>query len=217
MTKQFDDMIHFDPLAAAEKLTGKSYKEDTDTVLLGMLLTQEHHKMKKDEFSLRGDTYYGMNFDDAVSIIKGIGFEEVFSEEFTSRFSKDIPEQFKLFWKNGFLLTLETYQGTTVNSSTLYYNWEPYDQKNFGKFMSSGHISLFDGKDILVGDHDAREGLLNTIDLFEQNGRVLSDWKERPFLWLINHSKKSDDTNYTEENERVISLLPTHVQEKISV
>lgn len=222
MTNEFDNMLNLDPLLEAEKITGQSYKDDEETLSLGMLLHMAKSKQVREELSLRNDTHFRVSWDEALAIYEDLGFVEVFSEEFVDKgFYKDEPDKtevFKVFWRNGFLLTAESYsKQTTLNSSKIYYNWIPNDEKKAHHYTSSGSYSK-NSEDVLVwaGDHDAREGLRNIISNLESNGEILDQWQFVPFLWLLNFSVPGQDGYiFHEENQRVISHFPQAIQEKV--
>lgn len=222
MTNEFDNMLNLDPLLEAEKITGQSYKDDEETLSLGMLLHMAKSKQVREELSLRNDTHFGISWTDALAIYEDLGFVEVFSEEFVDKgFYKKDPEKtevFKVFWRNGFLLTAESYsKQTTLNSSNLYYNWIPNDEKSAYHHTSSGHYDK-NSDEVLVwsGDHDAREGLRNIISNLESNGEILDQWQFVPWLWFLNFSvTKEENYDYRTENTRVISHFPAEVQGNI--
>jgi hypothetical protein len=224
MTTEFDEMLHTDPLLMAEQITGKSYKDDGDTAGIGMLLHMIKAEALKEELSLRDDLYYGVNWVDANRIVAELGFEEIFSEDFSDdSFGRHVEETYKVFWRNGALLTLESYDNRDrINSAKVYYNWKPADFDDYYHFTSSGRFEADDWDDkstwVWAGDHDAREALRNTLANLEGNGELLPVWKGAPFLWLLNFSvTRNDGYDYKAENARVISHFPQHVKDAISV
>ncbi len=56
-----------DPLAMAERITGKSYKDDESTSGLGMLLSLQHNRNKRDLLEFMGDTHYGISAKDTIA------------------------------------------------------------------------------------------------------------------------------------------------------
>lgn len=239
---EFDDMMNTDPLLAAERITGLSYKEDSETLKLGMLLTARLADKKEDELSIRNDTHMRISFDEAIEIFKDLGFEEIYSEAFdyTSPFQESREEFFKIFWRNdGLLLFVDSYANSTsedgvrnysMNSANVYYNWVPNDVEGSFLYTSSGGFSIFrDGERIptreepidgdnwvWTGNHDARQGIRHNIARLEDNGTFLAQWKIQPFLWLLNIEEQGNDDNYKGINERKIAQFPKHVQDAIN-
>lgn len=222
MTTEFDDMLNTDPILEAEKLTGKSYKEDEETLHLGVLMHIAKGRAVSEELSLRNDTHMRVTWEDALAIYADLGFVEVFSEDFVDNSYDELrTETYKVFWRNGFLLTAESYwDHKSVNSSNIYYNWAPNeDVERPHHFTSSGfyNTEAYDnGEKIWIGYHDAREGLRNIISNLESHGKILENWVEAPFLWLLNFSvPKQEGYSYKDENKRVISKFPNSVQDAI--
>lgn len=59
-----------------------------------------------------------------------------------------------------------------------------------------------------------REGLRRTVNDLTEHGTVLDVWVSNPLLFLVNFSYEGD---YQEETNRVVSLLPEDIQEKVEV
>ena len=76
------ELLTFDPLDAAEKITGGSIHDDvslgglTPTMSLGFLLMRSHSDAKRDVLMDRGDTTHGDTLDRYLSIIETAGFEQ---------------------------------------------------------------------------------------------------------------------------------------------
>ena len=51
-----DDLLTFDPLAAAEQITGESYKCAYRTRSLRLLLAMQHNQVKNERLMALGDT-----------------------------------------------------------------------------------------------------------------------------------------------------------------
>lgn len=233
MTQEFDEILNFDAFTVAEKATGKSYKDDEETKLLGLHLFIQAAQRKKEELALRGDTYMSMTFVDFVRVTNDLGFTEIFSEQFTNRFHPEETEERKVFWKNGILLTANSYH-QSLNSAKVYYNWKPSSQpfptqeeieQGAGAshlFTSSGSWHGFASKHgsdtpweklVWSGDHDARDGLRNTLENLQSHGEFLGTWVHQPHLWFINNDKESDD--YQKINQAVIAQFPEEIQQAI--
>jgi hypothetical protein len=80
--KRIDDLLHEDALMNAEKITGKSYKEDEATMHLGFLMHMMKGQEKKAALKSRGDTYYTQNFYEHCALVEGYGFEMVYEETY---------------------------------------------------------------------------------------------------------------------------------------
>lgn len=60
------EILRYDALDTAERLTGKSYKEDEDTMGLGFLMHISHGERKAAALKATDDTHWGISFDDAL-------------------------------------------------------------------------------------------------------------------------------------------------------
>lgn len=209
----FDDLLRYDPLTHAETLTGEDYKTDERTSALGLALHLQHSRLKKLELEARDDTHYGTPFWNTLRIYTALGFEPVHAHLFPSSRQYHASDRFVVLWRpDGVLATLESY-GDSTNSTKIYYNWRPNEDVEGWSFMSSGH--WLDG--VLVGDHDARQGLRHTLSRLEGNGTFLDTWVERPFLWFLDYSQtRVEDYDYQLINEECIQRLPEHVREAIT-
>lgn len=199
MTDMIERMMKFDPLAAAEKITGIEYKDtsngegfDNPSVALGLVLMQEHSKAKRQMLTERGDTTLTNTLERYLQIIGSIGFEEIFQIDFTNRW-ESLEHFFIYARRDGLLLKFDTFNSKDVNSGSLYYNWRPHNfEESWGKHTSSG--SYRDG--IWVGDHDAREALCYNIDTLAKHGVFVAPWEKCAFPWLLHygdHERPKDE------------------------
>lgn len=215
--EDIDALLKFDPLAEAEKVTGRSYKDDEGTMWLGMGLLAASGDAKAAALSHAGDTHMRISYQDAVSVFTGLGFEPVLTEEFNGGYEGHERETYQILWHpDGILATLESY-GEGLNSGQVLYNWLAPDEEAYGRNVSSGRGIQDPRGWILVGHHDAREGVKRTIQRMRSKGRFLSTWRERPFLWLLNYVEGRDQSGaYRELTEARIAALPTYVREAIT-
>jgi hypothetical protein len=226
MTNEFDDMLRTDPLAEAEKLTGKSYKDDEATASLGFLMHIAHNERKEKELGLRDDTFFRTPFVDTLRIYTELGFELVYHEHFRGKDDAGM-EQYVILWRDGILATIDSYtwstgdQKPTTNSNNFYYNWMP-STDDFWDCTSSGHFitEAYDqGRKIWSGYHDGREALRHNLARMESKGTFLPEWEERAFLWLGNREEQRDlkwnDPKRNKITARIIAHFPQHVQDAL--
>lgn len=220
------DLLRFDPLSAAEELTGESYKTSKSTEALGFCLMQEHSRIKNAALMERGDTMLSNDTDRYLSIVASIGFEEALTIPFRSH---EQDETFRIYARHdGILLAFDTFGNKRINGGHFYYNWHPGAEAISNRpegILSSYHLMKRpDGnftppitvEDIFVGYHDCREALVFNIDRLTQYGSFANPWRERPFLWLLHHGDpKGHDVDYQSINRERIALLPAWVREFI--
>lgn len=218
MAQDLDSILRFDPLDAAERLTGKSSYE---TIAVGLVLAQQHAELKREVLTQRGDTTFNDTLPRYLSVIETAGFEKVLEVPFLDDSRETHYENALLIYarRDGLLLSFDTYFGNkSVNSGYLYYHWKPYqmpsrDNRYYSSHTSSGgwHYGIW------VGNADCREGLIYHIDRLAANGEFLPKWKEKPFLWLLHYmDAKQPNYDYKAINAERIAMLPSWVQEMIS-
>ncbi|MFA5387337.1 MAG: hypothetical protein WC322_02985 [Candidatus Paceibacterota bacterium] len=218
MTEVTRELLTFDPLAVAEKLTGQSYKEDDPTMNLGMGIAIMHNQRKGAILEAAGDTHYSMKFADALRVFQSMGFRVVLQEPFEGIDFKGLPngykETFIILWHpQGLLATLESYWGDGLNSSKVWYNILFKEGVNQWPLTSSGHMN----NHVWVGDHDGREGIKFNVEQLAENGDFLQTWVERPFLWLLTYADtKVEGYDYNALNAARIAKLPPEVQAAIA-
>ena len=123
---KLQSILSVDPLAEAEKLTGKSYKDSKATQSLGFAMGMSHNDAKRRMLEEAGDTAWGTTLGQYISIVAGIGFQEVYREEFESSSSKQTECLYVFYRKPGQLLVFDTYRGCgVVNGGNVHYNWVP--------------------------------------------------------------------------------------------
>jgi hypothetical protein len=212
-----DDALHkllnMDPLLEAEKLTGKSYKEDADTSGIGMLLHMQKGDAVRREMEERDDTHYSTPFADTLRIYLEEGFVPIFERTYKdSRWDRDETTDYKVLWRNGVIAAIESYGGgdrvPTTNTNSIYGNWHPNEGlESRWDFTSSGHFSRHgEGYDeyeteeeraadpwVWVGHWDMRTGLRHTLNRLDNNGKWLTEWVDDPWLWLHSYTEERDD------------------------
>lgn len=216
-----DHALRFDPLDTAEKLTGKSYKQDQSVGHLGLAISLIHNEQKQQMLAAAKDSHYGTTLAEYLAIVAEEGFIKVLETPFeVDGNRKEI--QFHFYHpKDGMLLVFNTYLGNTINSGNLYYNWIPdtlpgmvtdYDRmdpktytfpfKKEGRIWvngaheatSSGGVHGYDkdGRPIFSGYHDCREALRFHIRQLRSFGEFVKPWKDRPFLWLFGYDMERE-------------------------
>jgi hypothetical protein len=201
--------LSFDPLAAAEKITGSSYKEDAETATLGMGLAMLHNQRKDALLKSAADSYLNMSFTEQMALFAALGFEEVYRESFAG---DAVAETFTILWHlDGLLATCESY-GTRRNTAKVHYNYRHQTGGYPAGLTSSGHMR----DDVWVGDHDASEGIRHNLSAMRAEGVFLPQWAERPWLWLLNYSESKGDCDYAAINSAKIARLPERVRSAIT-
>jgi len=215
--KSISDMLSFDGLAEAERITGQDYKTSDVTSFLGMGLARDNNQKLSAALELKDDTVFTNQLDNYVRIITDEGFESVLTVPFVG--NNDSDESLNIYWhSDGILLVFDTYDTERVNGGKFLYNWIPDDRSTMYRYTSSGGLATSDGQDVWCGSHDCRQALRHNIKRLRDNGTFLSQWISTPFLWLLHHGDvKNDDYDYKEINKQRSAMLPEDVQRSILV
>lgn len=226
-------LLQFDPLDTAERLTGRTWG-DPLTAALGFGLAMEHNDRKNDILTARGDTKLINKLDRYVEIIEAAGFIKVLQDSFIDTEDAGTRDDLMIYARpDGLLLSFDTFskwspEDPAVNSARLCYNWHPGVAGYWG-IISSGHRYFYaedhDRPGPWVGYHDAREALLHNIAMLEANGTFLRRWVERPSMWFLGYgeSRTLPGEGYVERIDRYdeitaarIERLPSWVKEMIT-
>jgi len=209
------DLLAFDPLSTAERVTGKSYKADEGTMALGFSLAIDHNQRKSNALAASGDTHFSQTLAEAEKVYAAAGFAKVASWPFEG--SGGIAEELAAWWHpDGLLLTVESYMGTRVNSAKVRYNVSSPEPRpaDFFRRTSSGSLTA---DDVWAGDHDVREGLIVAIEGLREVGAFLPVWVRQPFMWLLTYmDTKVEGYDYAAISTRRIADLPADVRAAIA-
>lgn len=215
--------LNTDPLAQAEQLTGKSYKTDKQTSLLGLSLHLEQVQNKRALLELNGDTHFGQTIPEYVSVLESLSFKEVYQDPFTKG---DRSDTHFIYWHSSYsiLLQFDSY-GDLVNGGHFYYNVRFPPGKRTYNLTSSGRCLQHDPI-IWSGNHDCREAVKHHINNFLRAGcTFLPTWKHNPifvlgyFPWdtLENIPFKTKSAMWNASSLKVWNSLPREVRDATQV
>jgi hypothetical protein len=222
-------LLNYDPLAEAEKITGKSYKDDEETTAIGFALLQTRSKMRDAALTERGDTVFHNALDRYRGIVEDAGFECVYVEPFTGR-RNGSEETYFIYWhSDGLLLAFDTYRTDIVNGAQVHYNWKRNKGSDYYANASSrGVCDDWDDPDadvVLLQSLDAREALLFNLEQLRANGEFVTPWIGEPMLWYLHHHGDPEnvgrygDPGYSQARDDAqanrIARLPEHIRKAI--
>lgn len=193
------ELLDFDPLAHAEELTGKSYKDDEDTMKVGFGAHLIYGDIKRQRLAEERDTHWGVHFDTFQQIMTELGFHQVLSVPFEVRAEDDSwPTTNELFevWFNrecGGLITADTYTHAddhkvprdertyhhTINSAHLQFNIQFNEDANHWNLGgSSSPINYVEGelRHSRAVYLDIREGFRHNWNKIQTMGTMLTPW-----------------------------------------
>ncbi len=215
MSKNLDELLNYDGLHEAEKLTGISYKEDDSTSALGLLLSIQNNKAKEEALTSRGDTHFGRDMAWMREFLPSLGFALIHKHDFMSAIgycdTTSYAECVEFYWHpEGILFKLESYCGERMNTCNAYFNWESHDPRDAYLRGASGGLN----NGVMVGHIDGREGFAYFLENARKNGKFLAKWVERPFLWLLTYDEpKVEGYDYNAINAARFAQFPQHVQD----
>ena len=223
--------LHIDALDLAERMSGKSYKEDEETGMLGMSLQMMLSAQKKQLLQEQDDIHHGSGIEEYLRIMKELGFEIVYTEPFSVRQNPNEPitnEMYYIMWHptRFILASIESYDKTSLNSSKWYFAYKPISSDDYYKqnFHFSG--SWYGAREDLprsewvwVGNWDAREAIKHEIIKCDMSGKFV-EWPCTQFLQLNTYGdwKKCESHNYSPADEMTkkrFNALPDHVKSVI--
>lgn len=223
------DILNMDPLLAAEKLTGKSYKEDRETSLLGLFINQMKNKVVEGIRREDKDTYYRIKWDEFKKLIVERGFTIDFQKRFTDDDGRK-PEE--IIAHRGFVLLhatsfLWSHSGEeTLNGGHIYFQ----TVGNLSNILSLNHISggcvghldipgdydyqkisdksLARDRFVFGGSFDVRDGLFSFLTGLDAISTLVPIDKEQ-FTWCVNYAEdKVKGYNAREITRSKIQTVP---------
>ena len=184
----------------------------------------EKNESLKEKLKELDDTYHGINFAETINLFIKDGYELIYNEEFIAkefRNGKERKEHYHIYWKDGILVTVESYNTTGLNTGKAYFNFEHTEN---GPYVlhdcSHGGIvkGIVDGKPVWSNVRevslDIREGYFTNMERIQNGGTIFQRWIEPPFLWFLNYIETKDkDYNYSKINYAKVQKFPLHVIE----
>lgn len=211
-------LLHRDGLAEAEKITGKSYKEDPVTMHIGFIGHLGLVESREAALIAINDTYNAQSLEEHLAVFFDLGFEIVYQEPFYES-SYGYNETMYILWNasKGVLGYVESYSENRVNHSKIYYNVQLPDRDVINWLYTSSHSGINDDL-VLCGDHDTREGLRVAIDGLEKMGTFMTMWTRRPWYRFVNYMEwKIPNVDAAQLTENRMNKLPQEVQVAINV
>lgn len=212
-------ILHYDALADAESLTGKSYKEDPLTMEIGFTQHIALQYLKREALEEIGDTNNYQTLEEHLKTFDALSFEIVLVEDFlaTSEYHEPYAERMYVLWQaeKGILSVVQSYNSTRVNNSNIFYNVQLKSREDYNWLYASSHSGLQDDL-VLAGGHDTREGLKIAIDGLETMGALLPVWVRPYHFHLLTYDEwKLPNVDHKAITAERFKQLPQEVQAAI--
>lgn len=214
-----DDLLKFDPLAEAEKLTGKSYKTDSGTEALGFLMHIQHNERKNAALEVMQDTSFSRDMEWMRGFMEREGFELAHKHDFVyvDKYFNEGPrnECVEYYWHpEGILFILESYNETRMNTCKGLFNWKPNEGNDRWPRGVSGGFE----DDVFCGDKDGREGFRHFLTTMRATGSFVPKWHKVPFLWLLSYAdSKVEGYDHKAITAERLTHFPQHVKDAMGV
>lgn len=231
------NLMGIEPLAAAEQITGQSYKDSEATSFIGLAIQIEKSKSLRAALEVSGDTYHGMLLEDYLSIAKSEGFDIVaeipfcIKEDYSGNMKPEDKweheRMFFLWHADGLLMIMDTYDGNRPNRVDCHFNLlvdKESSRSAVHEYIGTrnyvdGGAAFGQDAEIIVGDlSDPLQALRLKLREVRKYGRFLNPWVGGPFLWLLHHGDTRGNKKYDMDkiNTERIAMMPEHIQKAIS-
>lgn len=226
--KLIQSALNFDPIGEAEKMLGEEMNQGNFGV--GLSFIHDKRNMVERLMEQTGDVHWNCSYDKYCSIVKDMGFEQVYEEHFQG---SDKQETQRFYWhRDGFLLTVESFtwsdDQSTVNRANLYYNLrvEKIKRDDFWRNCVSSGSVVYEDANIYIwaGDHDVRDGLKHVMSMIREYSVPMSKWHKSPYVWLLNYTESRSTENrsweekdafYKETETKKIAQLPAELRDML--
>lgn len=199
-----DALLSYDPIAAAEKMSGKSHwstfdDKETDLAIGLVMLSGD---AKREALKKANDTYFGMSFQEFVDLITANGFKKALQYTFNNISSWSGPtDEFAVYYRgDGFVITFDSF-GDSLNSGKIY----GICRRTTDRLMDLIKCSITPmGNSIFGFSKDVREGMFYTINNAKNSYDVLPIWPGPGcFHWMLDRTEhNSGDESYESWSKR---------------
>lgn len=229
MNNRTDELLHKDSLAESEKMFGgKHWSEFNEAEqLISMFKAMDDNEKKSKHLQSIGDTYWGLKWNDFISLIEQYGFKKGLRYDFVAPKYRDDEEdrieEAILFYQTekGLILWATSFGNKDhINSGSVYgmikyKNWEDtWEALNHSSNGSNGEKD----KNIRYFSLDIREGLIHKLNGIDNTLKLLSKWSgDLPFLWFLDYTEeKQPNYDYKAITEDKIKKCPEEMQNIIN-
>lgn len=203
---KIDELLRYDPIAEAEKITGKSHWSNfsEDDNMLALLMNMQHANRKEDVLKNSKDTYFSMSWDYLINVLAGNGFKLGTEWNFIDdQWERINNEKAVIYYReDGVVVYAESYNnGTSVNGGNCYYELEMKENTDKNEFYCLIHTGCWYGENKIENELDIREGLIHELKKAELHGNFIKKWKNRKHLWILDYMESKNKISHNDKYE----------------
>jgi len=223
-SKVTEKILNKDSLAEAEQIFGgKHWSEFSDEERVFALLKAFcDNQVKAEHLKSIGDTYWGIKWNDFITLIESYGFKKGMKYDFIppKHGLTDEPDRIEeaiIFYHpgKGLILWATSYGNKDhINGGTVY-GMTQYEKFDWDIFSHCSHGDNGEDKNIRDFSYDIREGLIYTLNRMDKNTRLLPIWSGRkPFMFLVDYAESEvKGYNYKAITNNKLKMCPEEMQE----
>lgn len=203
---KIDKILRYDPIAEAEKITGKGHWSNfsEDDNMLALLMNIQHANRKEDILKSSKDTYFSMSWDYLIDILQKNEFELGTEWSFVDdQWGKINNEKAAIYYReDGVVVYAESYNnGTSVNSGKCYYELELKEDVNKNEVFCLIHTGCWYDENKIENELDIREGLIHELNKAARYGNFIRKWENRNHLWILDYMESKNKISHNDKYE----------------
>jgi hypothetical protein len=206
-------LLNYDPLYEAEKVTGKSYKEDEITSKVGFINMGCNNRKKETALKEIKDTYFNIPVQECVEIFQNYGYKSIYVDTHDGEYGLDIF--YVMYNKDIYsIVTFDSFIGNKINSGEMYINVDFGSDENM-KYLwkipcSSSPLKSYKfGRSIHL---DIREGAITKLKSILTNGNPIKNINENVWYWGVPYwINEKSEISRQEYVYNYLKTLPSYV------
>jgi len=189
-------ILNFDSFKEAEKITGKDYKKDEKTEIIGSLMKMHHSAIKEKILKSMNDTYYAISFEDFLNVFNEnnslFNFEIAYENEFIGEGKYKEKEIIYCNINKGIFIFVHSHN-MHLNDCTIYMQIKEDKKLNY---ILDGSFSIRDNNVLL--ELNGREALFYKLLKYDLAGvDYVVPWQNDAFLFFSNYEERKNNDNVT--------------------
>lgn len=215
-----DRLLKYDPIAEAEKISGKGHWSNFSEQdnMFALLLNMQHAENKEKVLKGNKDTYFSMSWYYLMEVLSENGFKVGTEWEFIDdQYNQTHKEKAGIYYReDGVVVFAESHNDCkSVNGGKCFYELEMKEGVSDREFFHLLHTGCCYGENKLENQLDIREGLIHELNKAAMYGNFIKIWKNRRSLWILDymesHKKIDHDAKYEVWNKQYKEVTMEHI------